>query len=156
MLPSPSTSMAGSGRGRFGAAFAAASALARFVSSPAFQREDLRPPRPSSWESAKSDGGTTTRFGRPEESYSRRGLGLCGLSLFGFLGLDAFRCFACRRLSRTPHALHSVFGPSGPFLHSGVVCVLQCAHRFPGIPGRRSSPLGACVGTSVVGGGMAA
>ena len=44
---------------------------------------------------------------------------------------------ACRRLSRTPHALHSVLGPSGPLRHSGVVCVLQCAQRLPGMPGRR-------------------
>jgi len=42
---------------------------------------------------------------------------------------------ACLRLSRTPHALHSVLGPSGPLRHSGVVCVLQCAHRLPGMPG---------------------
>ena len=41
---------------------------------------------------------------------------------------------ACRLLSRTPHALQSVLGPSGPLRHSGVVCVLQCAQRLPGIP----------------------
>ena len=43
---------------------------------------------------------------------------------------------ACRLLSRTPHALQSVLGPSGPLRQSGVVCVLQCAQRFPGMPGK--------------------
>lgn len=55
------------------------------------------------------------------------------------------RTLACRLLSRTPHALQSVLGPSGPLRHSGVVCVLQCAQRLPGIPGRSPS----CDGTSI-------
>ena len=52
---------------------------------------------------------------------------------------------ACRLLSRTPHALQSVLGPSGPLRQSGVVCVLQCAQRLPGMPGRSPS----CDGTSI-------
>mmetsp|Transcript_7823 Transcript_7823/g.28569 ORF Transcript_7823/g.28569 Transcript_7823/m.28569 type:complete len:209 (-) Transcript_7823:404-1030(-) len=52
-------------------------------------------------------------------------------------------------LNRTPHALHSVFGPSGPFLHSGVFCVRQLKHTFPAHGARSPSPLGS-------GGGFAA
>mmetsp|Transcript_13411 Transcript_13411/g.57153 ORF Transcript_13411/g.57153 Transcript_13411/m.57153 type:complete len:229 (-) Transcript_13411:306-992(-) len=33
--------------------------------------------------------------------------------------------------NRTPHALHSVLGPSGPLRHSGVFCVRQFAHVTP-------------------------
>ena len=34
-------------------------------------------------------------------------------------------------LNRTPHALQSVLGPSGPLRHSGVFCVRQLAHVTP-------------------------
>ena len=33
-------------------------------------------------------------------------------------------------------------GTSGPLRHSGVVCVLQCAQRLPGMPGSRDAPAG--------------
>ena len=38
---------------------------------------------------------------------------------------------AASSLYLTPHALHRVFGPSGPLRHSGVFCVRQLAHTFP-------------------------
>mmetsp|Transcript_6236 Transcript_6236/g.21112 ORF Transcript_6236/g.21112 Transcript_6236/m.21112 type:complete len:231 (+) Transcript_6236:545-1237(+) len=34
-------------------------------------------------------------------------------------------------LKRTPHALHNVLAPVGPFLHNGVFCVRQHAHVTP-------------------------
>ena len=40
-----------------------------------------------------------------------------------------------RRPARTPHALHSVFGPAGPLRHIGVRCVPHSEHCF--------TPLGA-------------
>lgn len=46
------------------------------------------------------------------------------------VGLAAGRYSGKRRpdLYRTPHALHSVFGPIGPSLHCGVLVTAQCMH----------------------------
>ncbi|GJN41323.1 hypothetical protein PR202_gn00679 [Eleusine coracana subsp. coracana] len=40
-------------------------------------------------------------------------------------------------LNLTPHALHSVLGPSGPCRHCGVSSDAQCVHRRRGGPARR-------------------
>lgn len=47
------------------------------------------------------------------------------------VGLAAGRYSGTSRpdLNLTPHALHSVFGPSGPVRHCGVFSDAQCVHR---------------------------
>lgn len=42
-----------------------------------------------------------------------------------FAAWSARFCFECLK----PHALHSVFFPSGPFLRTGVRVILHFAHR---------------------------
>ena len=75
------------------------------------------------------------------------------LLALGALGADGFCtrfALACLLLSLTPHALHNVFGPSGPFRHNGVVCVLQCAHRFPATPGNNCPDVDASIACVIV------
>ena len=147
MVPSAPTSAPGASRSdappkprRFCARRAASSsdsALARLVRSPAFQRALRRPPAASSPSSAAAAAAAAAFFRRAVVAAAP------GSDLRGRGRADAPRVLACRRLSRTPHALHSVLAPSGPLRHKGVVCVLQCAQRLPAMPGR--SPVSAAV-----------
>mmetsp|Transcript_1834 Transcript_1834/g.8194 ORF Transcript_1834/g.8194 Transcript_1834/m.8194 type:complete len:204 (-) Transcript_1834:86-697(-) len=153
MLPSASRSicMDCARRAAFCAAVCCASSLARLVSRPAFQRAERRPPPASSSSDPRNVGADAERLGRLPPTSGVPSAATLGLfsRAWGLRGLGrafALRfCLACRLLSRTPHALQSVLGPSGPLRHSGVVCVLQCAQRLPGIPGRSPS----CDGTSI-------
>ena len=108
------------------------SALARLVRSPAFHRALLRPPSPSPPRLSPS------RFICDRFFALAVVAAMLGSALRGRGRLAAPRVLACRRLSRTPHALHSVLAPPGPLRHKGVVCVLQCAHLLPGMPGNRA------------------
>mmetsp|Transcript_2134 Transcript_2134/g.8227 ORF Transcript_2134/g.8227 Transcript_2134/m.8227 type:complete len:213 (-) Transcript_2134:238-876(-) len=108
------------------------SALARLVRSPAFHRALLRPPSPSPPRPSPS------RFICDRFFALAVVAAMLGSALRGRGRLAAPRVLACRRLSRTPHALHSVLAPPGPLRHKGVVCVLQCAHLLPGMPGNRA------------------